>query len=82
MLEEQDRARWNLRQMAEALPLGQIAAAKARIIRCTRSNRCWHCKAAHPEQTDWAAKSKLYDELKSIHPSPVIALTTQLRLQW
>jgi RNA polymerase sigma-70 factor, ECF subfamily len=75
LLEEQDRSRWDQRQIAEALPLveeglrdgpGQFAlqAAIASV----------HCQAARAEDTDWSQIVRLYDLLESIQPSPVISL--------
>jgi RNA polymerase sigma-70 factor (ECF subfamily) len=75
VLEEQDRSRWNHRQIAEALPLVKdsprvspgpfaIQAAIAAV----------HCKAAHPADTDWAEIVRRYDQLERVHPSPIVSL--------
>jgi RNA polymerase sigma-70 factor (ECF subfamily) len=75
ILEEQDRIRWNHKQIAEALllingasrrPLGPFAlqAAIAAV----------HCKAAHPADTDWAEIVRLYGELERVQPSPIVSL--------
>jgi RNA polymerase sigma-70 factor (ECF subfamily) len=75
VLEEQDRERWNHRQIAEALPLVAESLRRGRGSYAVQAAiAAEHCKAAHPEQTDWAAIVSLYDELESIHPSPVVAL--------
>ena len=75
VLEEQDRSRWNQRQIAEALPLAEEAlergpgpfAVQAAIAR-------EHCRAARSEDTDWPRILQLYDLLEGFQPSPVVAL--------
>jgi RNA polymerase sigma-70 factor (ECF subfamily) len=74
-LEEQDRIRWNHKQIAEALllingaprgPLGPFAlqAAIAAV----------HCKAVHPADTNWPEILRLYDQLERVQPSPIVSL--------
>jgi RNA polymerase sigma-70 factor, ECF subfamily len=75
VLEEQDRRRWNQRQIAEALPLVEEAlrggpgpyAAQAAIA-------ALHCQAARPEDTDWPQIVRLYDLLERLQPSPIVSL--------
>jgi RNA polymerase sigma-70 factor (ECF subfamily) len=75
LLEEQDRGRWDLRQIAEALPLVEEAlrggpgpfALQAAIAAV-------HCQAARAEDTDWPQILRLYDLLERVQPSPVVAL--------
>jgi RNA polymerase sigma-70 factor (ECF subfamily) len=75
VLEEQDRSRWNQRQIAEALPLVEEAlrggsgpyAVQAAIS-------ALHCEAARPEDTDWAQIVELYNLLQQLQPSPVVSL--------
>jgi RNA polymerase sigma-70 factor, ECF subfamily len=75
LLEEQDRRRWNQRQIAEALPLVEeglrggpgpyaLQAAIAAV----------HCQAPRPEQTDWPLILRFYDVLERVQPSPVVSL--------
>jgi len=75
ILEEQDRRRWNQRQIAEALPLveeglrggpGPLAlqAAIAAV----------HCRAARAEDTDWPRIVRLYGLLERAQPSPIVSL--------
>jgi RNA polymerase sigma-70 factor (ECF subfamily) len=75
ILEEQDRSRWNQKQIAEALlllndgPRGTpgpfaLQAAIAAV----------HCKAAHSTDTDWAEIVRLYDQLERVQPSPIVSL--------
>lgn len=75
LLEDQDRRRWNRRQIAEALPLvddalrsdGGAYALQAAIA-------AEHCRAARAEETDWPAILRHYDQLERVQPSPVVAL--------
>jgi RNA polymerase sigma-70 factor (ECF subfamily) len=76
LLDDQDRARWDRAEIAEAvglldraLRLGspgpyQLQAAIAAL----------HAQAAAPEQTDWPRIATLYSELLAAAPSPVVAL--------
>ena len=74
-LEDQDRGRWHQPQIAEALPLVEEAfrggpgpyALQAAIAAV-------HCRAARPEDTDWAQIVRLYDLLERAQPSPVVSL--------
>lgn len=75
LLEEQDRRRWNQRQIAEALPLVEEAlrggpgpfALQAAIA-------ALHCQAARAEETDWPQIVRLYDLLERVQPSPIVSL--------
>ena len=75
VLEEQDRSRWDRRQIAEALPLAAEAfrggpgpfAVQASIA-------ALHCQAARPEDTDWPQILRLYGVLEGLQPSPVVSL--------
>ncbi len=75
ILEEQDRSRWNHKQIAEALPLVDEAfrpqpgpfALQAGIA-------ALHCRAARAEDTDWPRILRLYDQLERLQPSPVVSL--------
>jgi RNA polymerase sigma factor (sigma-70 family) len=74
-LEEQDRSRWNRRQISEALPLVEVAlrggpgpfAVEAAIS-------ALHCEAARAEDTDWLQIVRLYDVLERLQPSPIVSL--------
>jgi RNA polymerase sigma-70 factor, ECF subfamily len=75
VLEEQDRSRWNQQQITEALPLveeglrgGPSAYALQAAIAAV------HCRAAHPQETDWRQIARLYDVLERVQPSPIVAL--------
>jgi RNA polymerase sigma-70 factor, ECF subfamily len=75
VLEEQDRRRWDQRQIAEALPLAAEAlrggpgpyAVQASIA-------ALHCRAARAEDTDWPQILRLYDLLERPQPSPIVSL--------
>jgi RNA polymerase sigma-70 factor (ECF subfamily) len=75
ILEEQDRSRWNRPQIAEALPLVEVAlrnrpgpfAVQAAIA-------ALHCQAARPEVTDWPQIVRLYTLLERLQPSPIVSL--------
>jgi RNA polymerase sigma-70 factor (ECF subfamily) len=75
VLEEQDRSRWDQRQIAEALPLvdealrggGGPFAVQAAIA-------ALHCQAAQAEDTDWPQILRLYDLLERLQPSSIVTL--------
>ena len=75
VLEEQDRRRWDQRQIDEALPLVEEAlrggpgsfALQAAIA-------ALHCRAARAEDTDWPQILRLYELLERIQPSPIVSL--------
>jgi RNA polymerase sigma-70 factor (ECF subfamily) len=75
VLEEQDRSRWDQRQIAEALPLVEEGfrggpgpfALQAGIA-------ALHCQAARAEDTDWPQIVRLYDLLEQVQPSPIVSL--------
>jgi RNA polymerase sigma-70 factor, ECF subfamily len=75
VLEEQDRSRWNRKQIAEALLLVRDAPrGMAGPFALQAALAAVHCKAARPEDTDWAEMVRLYDQLERVHPSPVVSL--------
>jgi RNA polymerase sigma-70 factor, ECF subfamily len=75
LLEDQDRGRWDQRQIAEALPLVEEAfrggpgplALQAAIA-------ALHCQAARAEDTDWPQILRVYDLLERVQPSPIVSL--------
>jgi RNA polymerase sigma-70 factor (ECF subfamily) len=75
VLDEQDRARWDRRQIAEALPLAAEAVrGGAGPFAIQSAIAALHCEAARPEDTDWPQILKLYDVLVRLQPTPVVAL--------
>jgi RNA polymerase sigma-70 factor (ECF subfamily) len=75
LLEDQDRARWDRRQIEEALALVPIAlrggpgpySLQAAIA-------ALHASAPRAGETDWRQIAGLFDELARRQPSPIIAL--------
>jgi len=75
VLEEQDRSRWDRRQIDEALPLVEDAlrggigpyALQAAIA-------ALHCQAERAEDTDWPQILSLYGLLEQAQPSPIVSL--------
>ena len=75
LLEEQDRGRWNQKQIAEAVPLVEAALrAGPGAFTLQAAIAAVHCQAARAEDTDWAQIVGLYDLLERLQPSPIIAL--------
>jgi RNA polymerase sigma-70 factor (ECF subfamily) len=75
VLEEQDRSRWDQRQISDALPLVEQAfrsgpgpfAVQAAIAAV-------HCRATRAENTDWPQIVRLYNFLERMQPTPVVTL--------
>jgi RNA polymerase sigma-70 factor (ECF subfamily) len=75
VLEEQDRSRWDQRQIAEALPLVKEALRfGAGPLALQAAISAEHCQAARPEDTDWDQIVRLYDLLEQVSPSPIVSL--------
>jgi RNA polymerase sigma-70 factor (ECF subfamily) len=75
LLEEQDRSRWDRRQIAEALPLVEEALrAGAGPFALQAAIAALHCQAPRAEETDWPQIVRLYDLLERVQPSPVVSL--------
>ena len=75
LLEEQDRRRWDRRQIAEALPLVEEALrAGAGPFALQAAIAALHCQAPRAEETDWPQIVRLYDLLERVQPSPVVSL--------
>jgi RNA polymerase sigma-70 factor (ECF subfamily) len=75
VLEDQDRSRWDQKQIAEASLLVEEAlrggpgpfALQAAIS-------ALHCQADRAEDTDWPQIVRLYDLLERVQPSPIVSL--------
>ena len=81
VLEEQDRSRWDRRQIAEALPLMEEALrGGAGPYAVQAAIAALHCRTARAEDTDWAQILRLYDLLERLQPSPVVALNRAVAL--
>jgi RNA polymerase sigma-70 factor (ECF subfamily) len=76
LLEEQDRARWDRKQIAEGLALSAAAiSADPRGPYAIQSAiAAVHSRAERADATDWRAIADLYARLIAIRPSPVIEL--------
>jgi RNA polymerase sigma-70 factor, ECF subfamily len=75
VLEEQDRSRWDRRQIAEALPLVAEALRGGRgPFALQAAIAAEHCQATRPEETDWPEIVRLYDNLERLQPSPIVSL--------
>jgi RNA polymerase sigma-70 factor, ECF subfamily len=75
VLEDQDRSRWDRRQIDEALPLVDEAfrgAAGPYAVQAAIAAQ--HCRAANARDTDWPSIVRLYDVLERLQPSPVVSL--------
>ena len=73
-LEDQDRSRWDTDAISEALSLLAGAATVRGPYRIQAELAAVHATALDAESTDWLRIVALYDELISVHPSPVVAL--------
>ena len=75
VLEEQNRTRWNRRQINEALPLVEEAlAGEPGPFSIEAAIAAEHCKAARAEDTNWAQIVHFYDVLAEVMPSPIVSL--------
>lgn len=75
VLEDQDRTLWNRPQIDEALTLVEEALrGEPGPFALEAAIAAEHCKAARPEDTNWARIVKLYDHLEQLLPSPVVSL--------
>ncbi len=76
LLEDQDRALWHQRMIAEGLALLDKAIRHGRRgpYQIQAAIAALHARAARPEDTDWAGIDRLYGALEAVQPSPVITL--------
>ncbi len=75
VLEEQDRTRWNHKQISEALPLvGESMRREPGPFVLQAAIAAEHCKAASAEETNWPQIVRLYDLLERVQPSPIVSL--------
>jgi RNA polymerase sigma-70 factor (ECF subfamily) len=75
VLEEQDRSRWNEKQIAEALPLVDEAfRGEPGPFALQAAIAALHCRAARAQDTDWPQIVRLYSRLENLQPSPVVSL--------
>src|ERR1039457_819250 len=75
VLEQQDRGRWNRRQIAEALPLvDEALGGGPGPFALQAAISAVHCRAGRAEDTDWPQIVRLYDLLERLQPSPIMSL--------
>lgn len=76
LLEEQDRARWNLRKVQEGIAVTESALHMKQPgpYQIQAAISALHAQASKPEDTDWPQIAALYHELMKMTPSPVIEL--------
>jgi len=75
VLEEQDRRRWNQKQIAEAQPLvDEALRGEPGPFALQAAIAAEHCRAARAEDTDWPQIVRLYDLLERVQPSPIVSL--------
>ncbi len=77
LLEEQDRTRWDLRQIAEGLQLVEEALrmpGRPQSYAVQAAIAALHARAPNYADTDWPQIAGLYEVLLRISPSPVIEL--------
>ncbi|HSE39068.1 MAG TPA: DUF6596 domain-containing protein, partial [Blastocatellia bacterium] len=75
VLEEQDRSRWDVRQIAEALPLvDESLRGGAGPFALQAAIAAEHCRAARAEDTDWPKIVGFYDALERLQPSSIVSL--------
>jgi RNA polymerase sigma-70 factor (ECF subfamily) len=75
LLEDQDRDRWDTRQIAEALPLVEESMrGEAGPFALQAAIAAQHCRARRAEDTNWTEILRLYDLLEQVQPSPIVSL--------
>jgi RNA polymerase sigma-70 factor (ECF subfamily) len=76
LLEDQDRRLWDDKLIAEGLALIDKAMRHRRPgpYQIQAAIAALHCRAARPEDTDWAEIDALYGALERLQPSPVVTL--------
>lgn len=82
LLEEQDRAQWNRKQIAEGVALVERALVSRQFGPYTlqAAIAAVHAEAADAAATDWPQIVGLYDVLLRLEPSPVIELNRAVAL--
>jgi len=75
-LEEQDRSRWNRREIEEGIRLVERALSLGRVgnYQIQAAIAAVHAEAASADETDWPQIVALYETLLRLTSSPVVAL--------
>jgi RNA polymerase sigma-70 factor, ECF subfamily len=80
-LEDQDRRRWNRKQIDEALPLVEEAIVGAPgPFAVQAAIAAVHCRALRADATDWPQIVQLYDLLERLQPSAIVSLNRAVAL--
>ncbi len=74
VLEDQDRRRWDQRQIGEAMPLVEEAMQEPGPYAVQAAIAAEHCRAPRAADTDWPRILQLYDLLERLQPSPIVSL--------
>lgn len=75
LLEDQDRSRWNRRQIDEALILvAESLQGGPGPYALQAAIAAEHCKAIRAEDTNWCEIVRLYQELEHLDASPIVSL--------
>jgi RNA polymerase sigma-70 factor (ECF subfamily) len=76
LLDDQDRARWDRRAIAEGLALIDKAIRHRRpgAYQVQAAIAALHARAATPADTDWSEIALLYATLERLQPSPIVTL--------
>jgi len=75
VLGDQDRSRWDHRQIAEALPLvTEALRGGPGPFTLQAAIAAVHCQATRADETDWPQIVRLYDLLERVQPSPIVSL--------
>lgn len=76
VLEEQDRSRWDQNEIAEGIRLVEGALRLRRVgeYQLQAAIAAVHAEAKNADETDWRQIVALYEELRGINSSPVVAL--------
>ena len=76
LLEEQDRSRWDTKEIAEGTRLTQAALRSGArgIYALQASVAALHANGRTPGETDWRQIASLYEVMLGMNPSPVIAV--------
>jgi RNA polymerase sigma-70 factor (ECF subfamily) len=76
LLEDQDRAKWSAKMIAEGLALIDKAMRHRQPgpYQLQAAIAALHARAGRPEDTDWKQIDLLYGALEAIQPSPVVTL--------
>jgi RNA polymerase sigma-70 factor (ECF subfamily) len=75
-LEEQDRSLWDRKEIEEGIHLVETALARGRAgnYQIQAAIAAVHAEARRADETDWRQIAALYEELKRMTSSPVVAL--------